>query len=366
MRFVFRVDASIQIGTGHVFRCLALANGLSSQGHECLFVCRENQGHLGNAIVNQGHGLRTLPSPTNNLSRKESLAFDENATWLGVAWEEDVDQTIDEIKFFQAEWLVIDHYALCADWERKIARVVPNIMVIDDLANRPHECTLLLDQNLGRGKADYEGFLSSGCHQLIGPKYALLRPEFRNLRGHSLNRRKDESIRRILISLGGVDRDNLTGQIVEVISSLRFISGVELDIVMGKNAPFLDDLRHKLSKLKVRATLSVDAVDMAQRMSLADFSIGAGGGTSWERACLGLPAVVVVLAENQIESARALKAAGAIKLILDAKETAKRLPSMLEQLINSNCLLQMSKAARSITDGNGVYRVLQKLNSINR
>lgn len=366
MRFVFRVDASTEIGTGHVFRCLTLANELSRQGHECLFVCRENHGHLGHVIVNQGHDLKNLPTPTESLNQKEGLVIDGYATWLGVPWQEDADQTLDVIAPLKIDWLVVDHYALHADWERKLSNAVSKIMVIDDLANRAHECALLLDQNFGREAIDYDGLLSSNCCRLIGSDYALLRPEFKNLRDFSLERRNTDSVRRVLISFGGVDHDNVTGQIVEIIARLPFMNDLELDIVMGVNAPFSEDLRHQVSQLKIKATVSVNVVDMAKRMTVADISIGAGGGTSWERACLGLPSVVVAFAENQLEGVRALKEVGAIELIVASEGIAEKLPTMLERLINSNCIEQMSKAARAITDGNGVYRVLQHINSISR
>src|SRR5690606_12034475 len=108
------------------------------------------------------------------------------------------------------DWLVADHYALDAKCELALINVVGRIMVIDDLANRPHECVLLLDQNLGRLESDYDDLLPENCQRLIGPHYALLRPEFAELRELSLKRRQPPKLKRILVFLGGVDRTNVT------------------------------------------------------------------------------------------------------------------------------------------------------------
>lgn len=359
MRVAFRADASVQIGTGHVMRCLTLADELTRQGHECRFVCREHEGHLGELITSKGYGLTLLPSCSDNeLDTKDSRS-DNYARWLGVPWQEDARQTLDALTPWQPDWLVVDHYALDAEWERALANVVGSIMVIDDLANRCHECALLLDQNLGRVESDYDGLLPEDCQRLTGPGYALLRPEFANLREQSLKRRQQPELKRILISLGGVDRTNVTGQVLDALSESALPVTTELDIIMGAAAPYLDEVRQQAARLPFKATVSVGVTDMAERMCLADLSIGAAGGTSWERGCLGLPAILVVLAENQVAGATALEASGAAVKIDDADQLGATLPSVLMALFEPGRLERMSDAAAGITDGDGLFRVLQ-------
>lgn len=359
MLVVFRADASIQIGTGHVMRCLTLANELTRQGHECLFVCREHPGNLGDLIASQGHGLTLLPAPVVHSPQEKDTASDNYALWLGVPWQEDACQTLDVISPLKPDWLVVDHYALDAQWEHSLSSSVGKIMAIDDLANRPHECSLFLDQNLGRVVSDYDGLLPRDCQELIGPRYALLRPEFADLREQSLERRKNPELNRILISLGGVDRTNVTAQILEALARSFLPTNTELDVIMGATAPYLSEVRMQADNLPFSTTVSVNVQDMAERMCRADLSIGAAGSTSWERACLGLPGVLVILAENQVAGAKALEASGAAITIGDDARVGTMLPSMLVKLSNSTWLTRMSKASAQITDGNGVLSTIR-------
>ncbi|MFB2762843.1 UDP-2,4-diacetamido-2,4,6-trideoxy-beta-L-altropyranose hydrolase [Marinobacter shengliensis] len=361
MRVAFRADASVQIGTGHVMRCLTLADELTRQGHECRFVCREHEGHLGELITSKGYGLTLLPSCSDNeLDTKDSRS-DNYARWLGVPWQEDARQTLDALTPWHPDWLVVDHYALDAEWERALANAVGSIMVIDDLANRCHECALLLDQNLGRVESDYDGLLPEDCQRLTGPGYALLRPEFANLREQSLNRRQQPELKRILISLGGVDRTNVTGQVLDALSESALPVTTELDIIMGAAAPYLDEVRQQVARMPFKATVSVGVTDMAERMCLADLSIGAVGSTSWERCCLGLPAILMVLAENQKSAAEALKRSGAVIII----NSGVGVRAELERLMNSdnteNRLTRMIQLGSDLVQGDGCTRVVNEL-----
>lgn len=364
MLIAFRTDASIQIGTGHVMRCLTLAGELSRQGHKCWFVCREHEGHLGKLIASKGYDLTLLPAHPfqGQESRNDGNNFSEDyAAWLGAPWQEDASQTLDAIFPLEPDWLVVDHYALDAKWESMLARGVGSLLVIDDLANRHHQCGLLLDQNLGRKHSDYDGLVPEDCRRLIGPRYALLRPEFAELREQSLKRREHSVLDRILISLGGVDRTNVTGQVLSAFSESALPANTELDVIMGAAAPYLEEVRQQARRLPLKAMVSVDVNDMAERMCLADLSIGAAGGTSWERCCLGLPAVLVILAENQVAGANALKASGAAITVNNAAQIDKAVLSKLTDLADTDELRRMSEAAASITDGNGTFRVVQTM-----
>ena len=364
MRVVFRADASVQIGTGHVMRCLTLADELTRQGHECRFICRKHKGHLGELISGKGYELTLLPAV--DRTEPESVA-NRNTTyadWLGVPWPQDAEQTLEALIAFKADWLVVDHYSLDASWEQQVAKAVGLIMVIDDLADRNHECALLLDQNLGRSPSDYDGLVPQDCQRLIGPDYALLRPEFAELRERSLKRRAQPESKRILISLGGVDRANVTGQVLSALGATALPWGTHLDIIMGEAAPYLDEVRRQAVRLPFKATVSVNVSDMAERMCLADLSIGAAGGTSWERCCLGLPSVLVILAENQVSGAEALETAGAALTITDPTAVQAALPRELAKISRLGCLQRMSRAAVGITDGKGTSRIVQSMVSL--
>lgn len=352
MNIVFRTDASIQIGTGHVIRCLTLADELTRNGHWCHFVCRAHKGHLGDLILSRGYGLSMLPPPEggNNQENYDS--------WLGVPWHVDARQTQQSINSLMADWLVVDHYSLDEKWEKMIANEVGNIIVIDDLANRSHVCALLLDQNLGQNHENYATLTPDTCEFLIGPAYALLRPEFPALREQSLARRKAPELNRILITLGGVDRNNVTGEILMALALSRLPSSTVIDIVMGKTAPHLKEVAAQAADLPYQVSVNVNVSDMAERMCKADIAIGAAGSTSWERCCLGLPSLTIVLAANQRRIAESLSSAGATRVLDSISDFDCNLPNM-------ELLSAMSLNAAKICDGLGVQRVSEKIGSFN-
>lgn len=362
LKVVFRADASIQIGAGHVMRCLTLASALRDRGHQCEFVCRNHQGNLCEVIAKEGfdvHVLKWLRSSGRYV--EEDSALVAHAGWLGTSWQRDAEQTLYAISGNQIDWLVVDHYALDARWERRLAGHANKIMVIDDIADRPHECQLLLDQNLGRKAQDYDSLIPETCTRLIGPHYALLRPEFAKLREASLDRRRISNLKRILITLGGVDRDNVTGQVLDALAKSSLPPETELDIVMGASAPAVETVRQQSKALPFRASVSVNVSDMAERMCMADLCIGAAGSTSWERCCVGLPTIMVVLAENQREIGRALKLSGAACL-LDKEELSGRLVPLLGELrISSRAMADLSERAKAICDGLGSSRAVEEI-----
>jgi len=184
-------------------------------------------------------------------------------------------------------------------------------MVIDDLADRPHDCDLLLDQSLGREAADYAGLLPPAATPLIGPGYALLRPEFARLRAASLARRERPVLRKLLVTMGGVDKDNATGRVLDALASCTLPDAVEITVVMGPQAPWLSEVRAQAAAMPVPTKVLVGVRDMAALMAESDLAIGGGGMTSIERCVLGLPTIIVIQAENQIRQAKDLERAGA-------------------------------------------------------
>lgn len=365
MNVVFRVDASVQIGTGHVMRCLTLAEELRKQGHQCRFICRPHGGHLGEFIQSRDFVLDMLDYPATAIP-VDAPHTTAHAAWLGVSWQQDAEQTASQLVGSRTDWLVIDHYALDAAWEREIAPLVDRILTIDDIADRPHECHALLDQNLGRQPQDYDGLVPRTTTRLTGPCYALLRPEFLDWREQSLARRQHAELKRILISLGGVDRTNVTGRVLKALTGTALPPDTMLDIVMGANAPALQTVKAQADALPFEATVSVNVSDMAERMCLADLSIGAAGSTSWERCCLGLPTIMVILADNQKMIGDALAEAGAA-LLFKEDSIPEHLAAFVNRLAQSPVELQnYARKASAICDGAGTKRLVTMMTKGNQ
>lgn len=360
MNVVFRVDASLEMGTGHVMRCMTLASELRRRGHQCHFICRDAKAHLGAQVKARGFGLDLLKSEAQEIF-KENSQRDAHAHWLSVPWEYDAEQTKARLNGFKPDWLIVDHYSLDVKWEREVAPFVGRIMVIDDLADRPHDCSLLLDQNLGRKPQDYDMLVPGSTQRLIGPRYALLRPEFSQLRESSLVRRQLPVLKRILVSLGGVDQNNVTSKVLSALSECELPDETEIDIVMGATAPALQDVRAQSKELRFKATVNVNVGNMAERMRNADLSIGAAGSTSWERCCLGLPTIMVILAENQRMIGESLAQIGAASLV-EENRVAFDLGDCINQLAQSvDVRKRLIENSAAICDGNGTNRVAEKL-----
>ncbi|WP_405279055.1 UDP-2,4-diacetamido-2,4,6-trideoxy-beta-L-altropyranose hydrolase [Cobetia sp. Ld8] len=357
---VFRADASIEIGTGHVMRCLTLAVALRTQGADCHFLCREHQGHLISVIEAQGFTAHRLPGVSQVGAVQVDDTQPDHAHWLGTTWEHDAEVCLPLIMQLAPDWLVVDHYALDARWESTVlaeakANPVTRLLVIDDLADRHHHADVLLDQNQGRAAEDYIGLVPAACQVLAGPRFALLRSEFAEMRGNSQARRRQQPrLKRLLISLGGVDKDNATGRVLDTLKACHLPDELEITVVMGPTAPWLDDVKTSAAELPWPTEVVVSVSDMARRMAEADLAIGAAGSTSWERCCLGLPTLMLILAENQEGIARALDAAGAAICLGRPEQLADRLCHHLSALQVPHPLQAMSHAAAQLTSGEGV------------
>jgi UDP-2,4-diacetamido-2,4,6-trideoxy-beta-L-altropyranose hydrolase len=361
MRVAFRADASLRLGAGHVMRCLTLADRLAARGHACRFLTREQPGHMAGAIRARGHAVDLLPG---DAARREPAAAGAppHAGWHG-AWADDARACHRLLQPDPPDWLVVDHYGLDTRWDDALAGARDRLLAIDDLADRPHACDLLLDQNLGRRAADYDGLVPVGCRRLIGPHHALLRPQFAARRAESLQRRAEARLERILVSMGGVDADDATGAVLAAIEAADLAPAVALTVVMGPQAPWLDAVRARATSMRHPAEVLVDVPDMAAQMARADLAIGAAGGTAWERCCLGLPALIVVLADNQRPGARALVAAGAARVIEGPAELGQALPQHLAAWSDPRALAEASRRAAAITDGLGADRVCDAMES---
>jgi UDP-2,4-diacetamido-2,4,6-trideoxy-beta-L-altropyranose hydrolase len=286
----------------------------------------------------------------------EVLPFDADATPSG------------EVAAMQARWpagaalLVVDHYRRDATFETPLRPWAGRILAIDDLAYRPHDCDLLLDATLGRKPERYGGgAVPEGCRLLLGPVYALLKPDFAAARTASIGRRRTPVLRRVLVSFGSTDPVDATGACLEALalSGLAF----DIDVVLGSAAPRLARVRQRVAKMP-RARLHVETDNMAALMAAADIALGAAGGTSWERCCLGLPAFVAILAENQIGNAAALALCGAARVAGRWQPSLGQVMVRELGLMTAERLGPMAAAAAAVCDGSGIFRVADTIEQL--
>lgn len=357
MNVIIRTDASLQIGTGHVMRCLTLADGLKKQGAQVHFICRAHPGNLIEMIESKGYGVFVLDKP--KVTRPGHFKLEGNlfhADWLGVSQAQDASECRAFIENNRPDWLIVDHYAIDQAWQKVLKPYYQKLMVIDDLGDRNHLCDLLLDQNYGSTEAKYQNRVPNNCKILAGTHFALLRPEFAQWREESLNRReKVQTIKTILITLGGVDPDNYTGQLFTELAKTEFNIDTELVVVMGPTAPHLTSVKKQTKTMPIKTTVKTNVTNMAELMTRADLAIGAAGATTWERCCLGLPTIQLVIAENQRQIAQALAKDNMVKLI----DNVEQLPGLVETA--NQWMNDMSQQAAKVCDGLGCQRVVDQL-----
>lgn len=370
MKVVFRTDASLHIGTGHVMRCLTLADALAARGVHCQFICRAHEGNLIDYIRQRGfqvHALPLLPANScavNPAPTRPSNTEPAHSHWLGATQAQDAQACAPIMAAQQPDWLIVDHYALDACWEQALASYCRRLMVIDDLADRPHACDLLLDQTFGRDPADYRPLVPAQCQLLCGSSYALLRPEFAALRPYSLQRRTQPQLRNLLITMGGVDKDNVTSKILIALRASPLPPDCQITVVMGATAPWLAQVQLLAQNMPWPIQVLVGVSNMAQLMADSDLAIGAAGATSWERCCLGLPTIMLVLASNQQQVAQALERGAAVRSIQHVQDLASCLPILLKELLEQPAALQaMSSCAAKVVDGQGLMSIVDVLES---
>jgi len=301
LQIAIRVDSSHEIGSGHVMRCLTLADSLKPHVENICFVCQRLSGDLVEFIIKKGYDVET------NLASK-------------------------------VDWLIVDHYDLDKKWETEMRSFTDRIMVIDDLANRQHDCDLLLDQTHGRTVDDYKELVPKNCRLLLGTDYALIASQFGKLRTSSLQRRKKNyHLKNILISMGGFDPNHVMEFVLNAIQQLKIDKSI--NIMLGKH---------------------VDQSTFANMMLSADLAIAAGGTTSWERCCLGVPTVMITIADNQLNNANKLNQIGAVNYLGHYNQiTSEKInQSVRKFIINPLELKNMSDIAATICDGHGARRII--------
>lgn len=354
LKAVIRVDASSKIGSGHVVRCLTLAEGLRQHGIEVLFVCRPHEGHLCDMIEERGFSLSRLSAPRTNKYLEDAPG---HAAWLGSSWQEDAEETLEAINIFAENpaWLVVDHYALDQGWELFMRPKVGRILVIDDLADRLHDCDVLVDQCLVDAMGSrYAGKVPLNCRTLLGPMYALLQPIYAEL--HDRIPPREGPIQRILIYFGGTDADNLTGRVLGAFLSLNR-SDINVDVVLSRFSPHAGAINRQVDGHD-NVFLHHGMASLAPLIAKADLSIGACGTTTWERLCLGLPSLVITMANNQRGIAEELNRQSLIEWLGHGKAVSE---SMIGQAISTHIQRgqdgDWSRRCQAVLDGGGLMRV---------
>lgn len=328
---VFRLDASPEIGGGHAARCAALATALATLGWDCAFA-----------------GAPETPAASPALGRWRFVPLlpavrdggpDEAAAIAAATGPADL--------------LVVDHYGLGAAFETAGRRFARSILVIEDLPDRVHDCDLLLDPALDRAPGDYRARVPDGCRLLLGPAWAPLRPEFAARRpaiGRSAG-----PLRRLLVNMGATDPANVTAVVLDGLERSRLADGTRVDVALTSAAPHLADVRRRAAASRLQVTVLADAPSMAALMADADLAIGAAGSASWERCCLGLPTVLLMVAENQRANADALARHGAaVAVPAEADAVATAISGLAGDPEGRR---RMALAALRICDGRGAARV---------
>lgn len=353
MDIAFRVDASHQIGTGHLMRCLTLADALHQRGAKICFVSRYMPEHLQQMIEERGYVFSALPQDLPHA--EDELAHSQ---WLGVSQQADAEGTLQVLDGKFLDWLIVDHYALDARWESILYANCRRLMVIDDLADRLHRCDILMDQNFYLDMhIRYRNKVTSDCQLLLGPAYALLKSDFDTTRKQVGVR--DGKVERILIFFGGIDAANHTGKAIEALASLD-ISDFRVDVVIGIQHPQGEEIEARC--LELGYACHVQTNRMAQLIASADLAIGAGGVTTWERCCLGLPTLAISVAPNQRRQINDAAREGLLYVPDLSGHSDTSLAMHIRALIDNTVLRALLSAnGMRYVDGRGVARVVNKL-----
>jgi len=351
MKVAIRVDSYAELGSGHLMRCLALAQELRVNGAQCTFITRDHSGNLNHRVIESGFGLRRL-----NMREEDATGFVPS---LGSTVEVDAAETCEVLREWEPDWLVVDHYSLDETWESLVRVGSMRILVIDDLADRPHQCDVLLDQNFPPDDWErYRALVPPECVLVLGPRFALLHPEFalqRSLLLEHPERHRD----RILVSFGASDPTALAEMSLEALTSPG-LHAFPVDIVMGRNGARAEGLR-TLSELRPGTRILGPQTNLAALMSTAKVSVGAGGSTLWERLCLGVSSVVVSIAPNQERICRTLGDLRLIQYLGPSNEVspARIADACKAALLEAPSLHTDSAGGPFHVDGLGAQRVAQ-------
>jgi len=336
-------------------RCLTLADELRKRGTTVHFLCRHLPDHLRELLVQKQYNQISLTGGNGSEPASSGLA---HSNWLGVSQEDDAIDTVRALESHGCDWLVVDHYALDSTWESRIRQIGCRILAIDDLADRSHDCDVLLDQNFyADAESRYVAKVPQHCRLLLGPRYALLRDEFRKLR--EISRSRDGTIRRVLVFFGGFDSSDYTGRAVQTLAELA-TPDLQVDVIIGAKHPARTNI--ELLCAHNGFICYVQTEKMAELMAAADLAIGAGGVATWERCCLGLPTLAFCTAENQARQLADAASQGWINVPDANGDFASTLKLHFKGMLENGFLVRaIAQRAMQAADGRGVARVASAL-----
>ncbi len=327
-------------------RCLTLAEALRKNGVNCIFICRDHTKNINQLIKDQKFQVHLLSKPQKVSSKN----------WLGIDQQSDAQEAISILKSLEIipDWLIVDHYGIDSKWELILRPYVKKIMVIDDLANRPHDCDVLLDQNYTHKWDRYTDLVSDHCRLLLSPEYAILRPEFLKARKKLEQEGKlPFDPRKVFIFFGGVDPNNFTGSALSV---LHKIGDFAPEVVIGASNPHRASIETQMQQFP-EGNLHIQTDKMAEVMLKCSWYFGSGGSITWERMCLGLTGVVVPVAENQLECSVTLAKDGFCILSQDLMNILQ----ILSKQETFTLLQEYQKLSFLLVDGLGTEKVCFKL-----
>lgn len=355
---VFRCDASIEIGSGHVMRCLTLAEALRSAGAICHFLCRALEGSLIGRIKARGFTVSEIAYPD---SKDVPKGY---STWMGGNEALDARSCRVIIDDICPDWVVVDHYSFGSDWVAEAATKDCMILFVDDLADRDISCDIVLNQNLGASAEQYDGLVGSDTLKLIGPCYALLRPEFRIRRSEKGDGLKGSAPSHLLIAFGGTDPFNATQQTLECINNGEVVGLSRITVLLDTHAPYLFSIQETARKMRIPTRVLSGDMEMGRVLLDVDLAVGAAGTSVWERCAMGIPSLLLVLADNQRAGTQALVDAGAGLSIgeLAFPKWTEQLLRKLNQALIKECWDDLRIKAASVCDGRGTERVVAAVN----
>jgi UDP-2,4-diacetamido-2,4,6-trideoxy-beta-L-altropyranose hydrolase len=339
MNLLFRTDASIKIGTGHVMRCLALAQAWQDAGGRAVFAMAETTPAIHARIAAESCPVLSVSSAAGT--------------------PEDANQTIVLAREHQSDWVVVDGYQFTSEYQRLLQAAACKILFVDDYGHARHySAHLILNQNVSAGEAMYQE-RNLQTTLLLGPRYALLRREF--LAWRQWRREVSPVGRRVLVAMGGSDPDNVTDRVLDALKLVR-MPDLEATIVAGGSNPHFSMLEDTAAQSGEKFTVKRDVANMAELMAAADVAISASGSTCWELCLLGLPALLLDVAPNQTAIAREMDKRGCAVHVGDRTVPAERIAQELERLLRSREQRQsLSQRSHELVDGNGARRVVSVL-----
>ncbi len=356
-RIAFRTDANSEIGTGHFMRCLTLADELKKHGAEICFVARGMPAYLMQMLQERSFAFHALPEDIS----AEGIEELPHSKWLKTSQHQDAVQMLEKLGDSFFDWLIVDHYAIDQRWETPLRVVAKKIMVIDDLADRQHDCDILLDQNFYHDmQTRYLGKVPLHCQLLLGPAYALLREEFREMRKHVKPRTGE--VNNVLVLFGGVDAEDLTSIALNALIAQDL--NLHVDVVIGQQHPKIQEIEALCKSHNF--VCHVQSKQIARLMAQADLAVGAGGSSIWERFCMGLPSICISTVDNQRQQLADLQLEG---LIIGQEKNQQAIDFLNQALLvlksNSKCQIEMSEKNYQLVDGYGASKVSKLISLCN-